>query len=83
MTMSREDAAQRLGMSLREVTAVREHSAGHIATLNGGRPEMLISETVVRAYVPDVDDAPDPEDGDAKTSVSAPGEPARKGSKRG
>jgi len=81
MTMTREDAARRLGMSLREVTAVREHPAGHVSTLNGGRPEMLIGETAARRYIPEADD-PAPE-AEPETDVSVTQPAARKGGKNG
>lgn len=87
MTMTRLEAAQRLGLSEREVTAVREHPGGHVATLNGGRREVLIGETVARAYVPEVDDAEEPEPGRepaAEPEAPAPApQAARRSSRRG
>ena len=58
MSLTREEAAARLGLSTREVVAVRDHepSGATIASLSAGRPEHIVTATVARRYVPDVDD---------------------------
>lgn len=53
--MTRVEAAARLGVHETMVTAVDEHPAGHLVTLRSGAV-MLVSPTVSRAYVPEVDD---------------------------
>lgn len=54
--MNRDEAAQRLGVADYEVTDVREHPAGHLVDLRNGTT-MLVSATVARLYIPDIDDA--------------------------
>jgi hypothetical protein len=78
MSLSREEAAARLGLSTREVTAVRGHepSGGTIASLSAGRPEHLVTETVARRYVPDVDDRA--AEVEAEVPEPLPKRPARK-----
>lgn len=52
--MNTEEAARRLGVPAHHVTALDVHPAGHIATVRGVL--MLVSDTVARVYVPEVDD---------------------------
>lgn len=53
--MTPDQAAARCGVAPREVTAAREHPAGHLADLRNGRV-WLVTDTVARPYVPEVDD---------------------------
>lgn len=55
--MTPDEAAGRLGLPVHEVTDVREHPAGHVVTVVGGG-ELLVTATVVRRYLPEVDDEP-------------------------
>lgn len=57
--MTPAEAAQRIGVPAHLVTDLREHPGGHVATVHGR--EWLVSDTVARPYVPDVDDVePEP-----------------------
>jgi hypothetical protein len=49
--MSTDECARRIGLP---VQAVRTHPLGTVATTRRG--EFLVTETVARPYVPDVDD---------------------------
>lgn len=53
--MTVEEAARRLDVPAHQVVRVREHPAGHLVDLRG-KPTMLVTATVARAYVPEVDD---------------------------
>lgn len=55
--MTPAEAAQRTGLTVSDIAAVREHPGGHVVELRNGGP-LLVSSTVVRAYVPEVDDEP-------------------------
>lgn len=55
--MTPDEAAQRTGLGAHEIAALTEHPLGHVvATRDGG--ELLVTNTVVRRYVPEVDDEP-------------------------
>lgn len=55
--MTPDEAAQRTGLTVRDIAEVTEHALGHVvATRDGG--ELLVTDTVVRRYVPEVDDEP-------------------------
>lgn len=54
--MRHVDAAARLGVHETQVAEVVEHPAGHVVSLRSGM-RMLITETVARVYLPDVDDS--------------------------
>lgn len=55
--MTPDEAAQRTGLTVRDIAEVTEHPLGHVvATRDGG--ELLVTDTVVRRYVPAVDDEP-------------------------
>lgn len=56
--MNTVEAARRLGVHETQVRSVQVHPAGFVVSLRSG-PQMLISETVARVYVPEVDDAPE------------------------
>lgn len=58
--MNASEAAARLGVPEHAVLAIEEHPGGHVVTLTGDGPAMLVSETTARVYVPEVDDAPEP-----------------------
>lgn len=51
--------AARLGVRYADIRLVREHPAGHLVEMRSGLV-MLVTETVARRYVPEVDD-PQPE----------------------
>lgn len=74
--MTRDEAARRLGVPAHQVTDVQPHPAGHIATVRGAL--MLVSETVARAYVPEVDDV----QAEAEPQVPAQASPAMPKAKR-
>lgn len=57
--MDHATAARRLHVPDHEVVSVAEHPAGHIVTLADGY-QHLVSPTVARPYIPDVDDVPAP-----------------------
>lgn len=69
--MTKYVAAQRLGVAEHHITAIDEHPEGHVVTLRDGQ-RMLISATVARAYVPEVDDAPARSDVDAAVVPAEP-----------
>lgn len=89
--MTPEQAAERLGTAAHHVADITEHGDGHIVTLASGA-EWLVTDTVTRPYVADVDGertgevaaAPDSAGGDLedeeRTTEPAP-KPAR--SRRG
>lgn len=54
--MTRLEAAQRLNLPEHHIASITKASAGHLVELRTGRV-MLVSDTVARAYVPEVDDA--------------------------
>lgn len=70
------EAAQRLGVHETAVRTVEERENDCVATLRDGR-RMLVSETVARAYVPEVDDVTEPEDEPDAAEESAPEKPKR------
>ena len=52
----REELGRRTGLRPSDIADVREHRDGRVVTtVDGG--ELLVSGTVVRRYVPEVDDA--------------------------
>lgn len=53
--MEIHEAALRLGVPAHHVADVREHEAGTVVTVRGGQ-QMLVTETVARPYVAEVDD---------------------------
>lgn len=56
-----DDMAARLTVRYADIRLVREHPAGHLVDLRSGLT-MLVTATVARRYVPEVDDAkPEPE----------------------
>jgi hypothetical protein len=61
MTVTPYEAAQRLGVHETQVTTVQERAEDHVVTLRDGS-RMLISATVARPYVADIDDVTDSED---------------------
>lgn len=64
--MTNAEAAARLGVAEHQVQAVEERDDDHVVTLaDGGR--WLVSETVARVYVPEVDD-PKPTGGKGKST---------------
>lgn len=86
--MTPVEAAARLGVHESQVTGVREHPLGHVVSLRKGH-DMLVTATVARAYLPDVDDEPEGgfvEPGQsfivgepqASTAEPAPKKPAKK-----
>lgn len=58
--MTPEEAARRMGAPIHAIAAMREHPAGCVVTTRAGA-ELLVSDTVVRPYVPEVDDVDDVE----------------------
>lgn len=55
--MTFEQVAARLGITVHQVAGIDDHPAGQLVRLvNGSR--WLLTDTVARRYVPDVDDAP-------------------------
>lgn len=71
------EAAQRLGVHETAVRTVEVRENDCVATLRDGR-KMLVSETVARPYVPEVDDEPDGEPDEAEeTEPSTPDKPKR------
>lgn len=53
----RAELAARLGVHETHITSVETHPAGLLVSLLNGSV-MLVSETVARPYVPEVDDVP-------------------------
>lgn len=53
--MTVDEVARRLDVSPARVSRVREHPAGHLAQVRD-RGTMLVTDTVARRYVPEVDD---------------------------
>lgn len=53
--LSTVEAGRRIGVPAHAITAVMEHpgGAGHVVTVNGEL--LLVSPTVVRRYIPDID----------------------------
>ncbi len=78
--MTKAQAAHRLGVAEHEVRALDDHPAGILATLRSGQV-MLIAETVARVYVPEVDDAAEPEapaeDAAEPKAAEAPAKPTK------
>lgn len=70
------EAAQRLGVHETAVRTVEERTADCVVELRDGR-RMLVTETVVRPFVPVVDDAAEEPD-----EAEEPGEPAPEKPKR-
>lgn len=72
--MIKLEAARRLGLPEFHIAAIDEHPAGHVVTLRDGR-RMLISATVARVYVPEVDDAESDVEAPAAEAVAEKAEP--------
>lgn len=53
--MTFDELVRRLGLPAHHVLATWKHPAGLVVTVRGGRL-MLVTDTVVRPYVPEVDD---------------------------
>jgi hypothetical protein len=75
-----DDMASRLAVRYADIRLVREHRDGHLVDLKSGLT-MLVTATVARRYVPEVDDAepeavePEP----AENPVKAAPKPTRTG----
>jgi hypothetical protein len=79
-TTVRDEIAARIGLAPHEV---REHPDGHVVTVAGGG-QLLVSGTVVRRYVPEVDDAEparatEPDTAAAAVKAAPKGAPRRSG----
>lgn len=67
-----DDMAARLGVRYSDIRLVREHPQGRLVDLKSG-VTMLVSATVARRYVPEVDDAdPAPADPEAGATEAEP-----------
>lgn len=55
--MTFEQAAARLGTTVHRIAGIDDHPAGSVVRLFDGS-QWLVTDTVVRRYVPDVDDPP-------------------------
>ncbi|OHV46610.1 hypothetical protein BBK14_01820 [Parafrankia soli] len=78
--MTPDEAAQRTGLAPRDITGVAEHPLGHVVTTRDSGP-LLVTDTVVRRYVPEVDDEPvratEPDDSAAAAAPAPRGRPRK------
>lgn len=75
----RDGIASRLGLGPHEVLEVREHPAGCVVELRDG-PPLLVTDTVARRYVPEVDDV-EPVRATEPDTSAADAKPAPRGSR--
>lgn len=69
--MTPVEAAHRLGVHETAVRTVEDRENDSVVTLRDGT-QMLVSDTVARPYIPDVDDIDEPDDSAEKDETPKP-----------